>query len=65
VCNRSVFVFSCVCGREFQKEEKEAFPCPDCGRLLVLEWRVDDAAPEPAQLAVPSEDDERAYAASR
>jgi hypothetical protein len=45
---KSVFIFSCLCGREFQKEGEEAFHCPDCGRLLVLEWRVEDASPERA-----------------
>ena len=35
---KSVFIFACLCGRQFQKEESEAFRCPDCGRLLVLEW---------------------------
>ena len=41
VPNKSVFIFACLCGRQFQKEEKEAFRCPDCGRLLVLEWCVE------------------------
>ena len=45
VSAKSVFIFSCLCGREFQKEQKEAFHCPDCGRLLVLEWHVEDAVP--------------------
>jgi predicted RNA-binding Zn-ribbon protein involved in translation (DUF1610 family) len=54
VRNKSVFVFACLCGREFQKERKKAFHCPDCGRLLVLEWRV-----ECAEVAV--EEDEHAY----
>ena len=39
--NTSVFIFSCLCGRQFQKEGKEAFHCPDCGRLLLVEWGVD------------------------
>lgn len=49
VCNKSVFVFSCLCGRQFQKEGKAAFHCPDCGRLLVVEWRA-----EYAEIAVSS-----------
>jgi DNA-directed RNA polymerase subunit RPC12/RpoP len=63
VCNRSVFVFSCVCGREFHKEEKESFSCPDCGRQLVLEWRGEDGAPKPAERNS-SEQEEHAYAAA-
>ena len=35
--NKSVFIFSCLCGRQFQKENKESFQCPDCGRLLIVE----------------------------
>ena len=34
----SVYYFCCLCGREFQKERQETFRCPDCGRLLVMEW---------------------------
>lgn len=40
--NRSVFIFACLCGCEFQMEEKHTFRCPECGRLLVLEWRPED-----------------------
>lgn len=40
--NRSVFIFACLCGCEFQLEEKDTFRCPECGRLLVLEWRPED-----------------------
>jgi hypothetical protein len=42
VLNRSVFIFACVCGCEFQLEEKGSFRCPECERLLVLEWRPED-----------------------
>jgi Domain of unknown function (DUF1922) len=35
---RSVYEFSCLCGRSYAKEELCAFTCA-CGRLLVLEWR--------------------------
>jgi predicted RNA-binding Zn-ribbon protein involved in translation (DUF1610 family) len=59
VRNKSVFIFACLCGREFQKEEKEAFHCPDCGRLLVLEWRVEVARSGWAEMAV--ENDNHAY----
>jgi DNA-directed RNA polymerase subunit RPC12/RpoP len=38
----SVFCFSCICGREFQNPRQETFRCPDCGRLLVIEWGRDD-----------------------
>ncbi len=41
----SVYKFSCLCGREFQTREKGTFECPDCHRILVLEWRDDSAAP--------------------
>jgi len=44
VLNRSVFMFACLCGCEFQLEEKDSFRCPECGRLLVLEWRPEDGA---------------------
>lgn len=36
---RSVYEFSCLCGRSYAKEEQCAFTC-SCGRLLVLEWRA-------------------------
>ncbi len=36
--HNSVYCLSCVCGREFQKERQETFRCPDCGRLLVMDW---------------------------
>lgn len=62
--NRSVFIFSCVCGRQFEKEERESFLCPDCGRLLVLEWRAEKSEPETADMAIASEEDERAHAES-
>ena len=42
--NRSVFIFACLCGCEFQLEENHSFRCPECGRLLVLEWRAENAA---------------------
>ena len=44
--SRSVFIFSCMCGCEFQREGKEAFHCPECGPLLVLEWRPKHDEPE-------------------
>ena len=62
---KSVFIFACLCGREFQKEEKESFPCPDCGRMLILEWRVEVVRSECAEMAVSSDDDEHAYATNR
>ena len=40
----SVYKFSCLCGREFQTREKGTFECPDCHRILVLEWRDDSHA---------------------
>jgi DNA-directed RNA polymerase subunit RPC12/RpoP len=46
VLNRSVFIFACVCGRQFQREEEDSFRCPECERLLVLEWRPDDGTVE-------------------
>jgi DNA-directed RNA polymerase subunit RPC12/RpoP len=53
VLSKSVFVFSCICGYKFQKEEKEEFRCPECGRLLVLEWRTEfgGAGSEPVAVA--------------
>jgi predicted RNA-binding Zn-ribbon protein involved in translation (DUF1610 family) len=65
VRKKSVFIFACLCGREFQKEEKESFHCPDCGRLLILEWGVEVARSECAEMAVSSEDNEHAYATNR
>jgi len=65
VRKKSVFIFACLCGREFQREEKESSHCPDCGRLLVLEWRVEVARSECAEMAVSSEDNEHAYATNR
>ena len=57
--NKSVFIFSCLCGHQFQKENKESFHCPDCGRLLIVEWGT-----EAAQMAISSED-KHAYATNR
>jgi predicted RNA-binding Zn-ribbon protein involved in translation (DUF1610 family) len=65
VRKKSVFIFACLCGREFQKEGKESFPCPDCGRMLILEWRVEVARSEWAERAVSREDNEHAYATNR
>lgn len=62
--NRSVFIFSCVCGRQFQQEERESFHCPDCGRLLVLEWRADERDAEGSGLVPASEESECAHAKS-
>jgi predicted RNA-binding Zn-ribbon protein involved in translation (DUF1610 family) len=62
VRKKSVFIFTCLCGREFQKEGKESFPCPDCGRTLILEWRVEVARSECAEMAISREDNEHAYA---
>jgi hypothetical protein len=62
VRNKSVFIFFCLCGREFQKDGKEAFHCPDCGRLLVLEWRVEAAR---SQCADSSDDTEHTHATNR
>ena len=39
---RSAFFFSCLCGHEFQTEHKDTFQCPDCRRLLVIEWRPEN-----------------------
>jgi hypothetical protein len=60
VCDKSVFIFSCLCGRQFQREGKESFHCPDCGRLLIVAWGEAEGA-----MAVSSEDNERAYATNR
>lgn len=50
--NRSVFIFACLCGCEFQLEERVSFRCPECGRLLVLEWRAEDGVAEDVDLAL-------------
>jgi len=34
----SVFVFSCLCGREFESITGASLRCESCGRLLVLDW---------------------------
>jgi DNA-directed RNA polymerase subunit RPC12/RpoP len=61
VLSKSAFFFSCICGRAFQKEERETFRCPDCGRLLVLDWRPETEAPrtEPALVNHPDVADGR------
>jgi hypothetical protein len=51
VLQRSVSIFSCMCGCEFQKEGKGSFHCPECGRLLVRKWLAEDAAAERADTA--------------
>lgn len=61
----SVYCFSCLCGREFQKERQETFRCPDCGRLLVMEWgregseSTSSCTPERQMRFLPTERDER------
>lgn len=62
--NRSVFIFSCVCGRQFQKEDRGSFHCPDCGRLLVLEWRADGSDGEGADMEFANEESACAHAES-
>jgi hypothetical protein len=62
--NRSVFIFACVCRCEFQLEEKGSFRCPECGRLLVLEWRPEDGAGR-AGVDLSGEKKECDYAESR
>ena len=62
---KSVFIFACLCGREFQKEEKESFQCPDCGRMLILEWQGEVARSECTDMAVSSGDNEHVYATNR
>ena len=62
---KSVFIFACLCSREFQEEEKQPFHCPDCGRMLIVEWRVEVARSEGAEMAVSDGDNEHAYAANR
>ncbi len=47
----SVYKFSCLCGREFQTREKGTIECPDCRRILVLEWR-DDFPRSPSEPSV-------------
>jgi DNA-directed RNA polymerase subunit RPC12/RpoP len=46
----SAYKFSCLCGREFQTREKGTLECPDCHRMLVLEWR--DDSPTPSALSI-------------
>jgi predicted RNA-binding Zn-ribbon protein involved in translation (DUF1610 family) len=65
VLNRSVFIFACVCGCEFQREEKDSFRCPECGRLLVLEWRPEDATTGGADMDLSAEKRGSDYAESR
>jgi hypothetical protein len=44
---RSVFCAECVCGRYFETEARE-FVCPNCKRVIVLEWGLaDEEPPEP------------------
>jgi DNA-directed RNA polymerase subunit RPC12/RpoP len=54
VLERSAFFFSCLCGHEFQTEHKGTFQCPDCGRLLVIEWRPENDLTQRAMTLSPS-----------
>ena len=63
--NGSVFIFACVCGRQFQQEEKDSFRCPECGRLLVLEWRPEGGTENGAGMPSGSGESECVYAQSR
>ena len=47
----SVYKLSCLCGREFQTREKGTIECPDCHRILLLEWR-DDPPRSPSEPSV-------------
>jgi hypothetical protein len=44
---RSVYVADCLCGRHFETPSRE-YVCPNCHRLIVLEWD-DDGNHEPRQ----------------
>jgi hypothetical protein len=52
----SVFCAQCICGFRFETPERE-FTCPDCKRLIALEWGVtdDDTQPEHAGEKVEAE----------
>jgi DNA-directed RNA polymerase subunit RPC12/RpoP len=52
----SIYVFSCVCGRKLRTATGGAFRCPDCGRLLVVDWRpaaVEDAEADRSEGGLP------------
>jgi predicted RNA-binding Zn-ribbon protein involved in translation (DUF1610 family) len=34
----SIYCLDCPCGRHIETRE-EKLKCPECGRLLVIEWR--------------------------
>lgn len=34
----SVYEFRCLCGKQYQEHWERMFACPQCGRLLQLDW---------------------------
>jgi hypothetical protein len=42
----SVFCAECICGLHFETPSRE-FNCPNCKRLIVLEWGVFDDHSDP------------------
>ncbi len=52
----SVFCAQCICGFPFETPKRE-FTCPNCKRLIVLEWGIpdDDARPDTSDRATKAE----------
>jgi hypothetical protein len=44
---KSLYEFTCLCGRRYETAEPAAFACAACGRMLVMEWRGASTAPDP------------------
>jgi DNA-directed RNA polymerase subunit RPC12/RpoP len=42
VLHRSLYEFTCICGRLFRIEQAAYLSCPVCGRLLIVQWRPDN-----------------------
>jgi hypothetical protein len=52
---RSIYVFTCLCGKHHEVEEAEAFTCV-CGRRSEIAWGAEaEAAPRTTTLPLPKE----------
>jgi DNA-directed RNA polymerase subunit RPC12/RpoP len=35
-----MYVFSCLCGRKFRTVAGGSFRCPNCDRLVLVDWKA-------------------------
>jgi hypothetical protein len=54
MADHSYYEFTCPCGKQYQREHEETFPCI-CGRLLVLDWSGSKSQQDEPDSALASE----------